>query len=152
VVSPLTDLLPLRVLPELRSPQAKLAADLPYARAAALLQELLPNKGGLNAMTTRSRTVAIGTALEAELCEEEEIEHPKTNPDGARHLTVGIDIGRSPDTRTPSFTSPVEGQVLAPHQASMSAYLFDISGDRPRRNSQSLSDLSFCDPLAQYFA
>lgn len=89
VVSPLTDLLPLRVLPELRSLQAKFAAELPYARTAALLQALLPNTGGLNATTTRSRTVTIGTALEAELCQE--IEHPKNNPDGARHLTVGID-------------------------------------------------------------
>jgi hypothetical protein len=89
VVSPLTELLPMRVLPELRSLQAKMAAELPYARAAALLQELLPNTGGLNAMTTRSRTEAIGAALEAELCQE--IEHPEDNADGARHLTVGID-------------------------------------------------------------
>jgi hypothetical protein len=88
-VSPLTELLPMRVLPELRSLQARFAAELPYARAAALLHELLPKTGGLNSMTTRSRTVAIGTALEAEL--REEIEHPKNHPDGARHLTVGID-------------------------------------------------------------
>jgi hypothetical protein len=53
------------------------------------LRELLPKTGGLNAMTTRSRTVAIGTALEAELCQE--IEHPQNNPDGADHLMVGID-------------------------------------------------------------
>jgi hypothetical protein len=89
MVSPPTELLPMRVLPELRSLQAKFAAELSYGRTAALLRELLPETGGLNAMTTPSRTVAIGAALEAELCQE--IEHPKNNPDRADHLTVGID-------------------------------------------------------------
>ena len=41
-------LLPERVSPELRHLQAKLAAQLPYRQAAALLEELLPQTGGLN--------------------------------------------------------------------------------------------------------
>jgi len=88
-VSPLTQLLPTRLLPELRHLQAKLAAELPYRRAAELLRELLPPTGGITAVTTRNRTLAIGMAIEAELCRE--VKHPQTYHDQADHLTVGID-------------------------------------------------------------
>jgi pentose-5-phosphate-3-epimerase len=91
VTSPLTELLPSRLLPELRHLQAKLAAELPYRRAAELLRELLPETGGITAMTTRSRTLAIGMAMEAELCRE--VEQPQMSQDQADHLTVGIDGG-----------------------------------------------------------
>jgi len=60
VVSPLTRLLPTRLLPELRYLQAKLAAELTYRRAVELLRELLPKTGGITAVTTRNRTLAIG--------------------------------------------------------------------------------------------
>jgi hypothetical protein len=89
VKSPLTQLLTSRVLPELRHLQAKFAADLPYRRAAELLRELLPQTGGITAVTTRNRTLAIGMAIEAELCRE--VEHPQTPQNQADHLTVGID-------------------------------------------------------------
>ncbi len=42
-------------------------------------------------MTTRSRTLAIGMAMEAELCRE--VEQPQMSQDQADHLTVGIDGG-----------------------------------------------------------
>jgi hypothetical protein len=48
VVSPLKELIRGRVLPELEHLQAKLAADLPYRKAARLLREILPISGGLN--------------------------------------------------------------------------------------------------------
>lgn len=89
VVSPLTSLLPTRLLPELRHLQAKLAAELSYRRAAELLRELLPQTGGLTPMTTRNRTLRIGRTIEAELCHE--IDHPQTHPNPSHHLTVGID-------------------------------------------------------------
>lgn len=88
-ISPLTELLPTRTLPELRHLQARFAAELPYRRAAALLREILPETGGLTAMTTRSRTANIGMTIEADLCRE--AEHTRTDPDEARELTVGID-------------------------------------------------------------
>ena len=49
--SPVSELLPERVSPELRHLQAKLAAQFPYRQAAALLEELLPETGGLNAFS-----------------------------------------------------------------------------------------------------
>jgi len=62
--SPVSQLLAERVLPELWHLQAELAAELSYARAAALLRKILPTTGGLSAMTTRNRTVAIGNRIE----------------------------------------------------------------------------------------
>ena len=47
IASPVSELLPERVSPELRHLQAQLAAQLPYRQAAALLEELLPETGGL---------------------------------------------------------------------------------------------------------
>jgi hypothetical protein len=89
VESPLTRLLPSRLLPELRHLQARFAAELPYRRAAQLLRELLPQTGGITAVTTRNRTLAIGMAIEAELCRE--VNCPQIPKDRADHLTVGID-------------------------------------------------------------
>jgi hypothetical protein len=43
-----SELLPERVSPELRHLQAKLAAQLPYRQAPALLEELLSETDGLN--------------------------------------------------------------------------------------------------------
>src|SRR5580704_14728304 len=63
IASPVSELLPERVSPELRHLQAQLAAQLPYRQAAALLEELLPETGGLNYATTRNRTLAVGKAL-----------------------------------------------------------------------------------------
>jgi len=65
LASPLTRLLPSRVLPELRHLQARFAAELPYRRAAEILRQLLPQTGGITAVTTRSRTLAIGMAIDA---------------------------------------------------------------------------------------
>jgi hypothetical protein len=63
-----------RVNPELRHLQAQLAAQLPYRQAAALLEELLPETGGLNYSTTRNRTLAVGKRIEKEI--RGEIDHP----------------------------------------------------------------------------
>ena len=78
IVSPVSELLPECVSPELRHLQAKLAAQLPYRQAAALLDELLPETGGLNHATTRNRTLAVGKRIEQEI--RGEIDHPPCCP------------------------------------------------------------------------
>jgi hypothetical protein len=83
--------LPERVLPELCHLQSELSAELPYSRAAAILQKLLPATGGLSAMTTRNRTLVVGTRIERELVGEVDCPTPVAEP--AKHLTVGIDGG-----------------------------------------------------------
>jgi hypothetical protein len=77
--SPVSELLPERVSPELRHLQAELAAQLSYRQAAALLEELLPETGGLNYATTRNRTLAIGKRIEEEI--RREIDHPHVVPE-----------------------------------------------------------------------
>jgi hypothetical protein len=57
ITSPVSELLPEQVSPELLHLQVKLAAQLPYRQAAALLDELLPETGSLNHATTRNRTL-----------------------------------------------------------------------------------------------
>jgi hypothetical protein len=89
IYSPLKELLPARVLPELCHLQAELAAELPYARAAAILQKFLPATGGLSAMTTRNRTLVVGKRIERELVGEVEAPTPIAGP--VKQLTVGID-------------------------------------------------------------
>jgi len=53
------------------------------------LRELLPETGGLNHATTRNRTLAVGRALDQELCRE--IEHPQVSAAPAAEMVVGID-------------------------------------------------------------
>ena len=89
IASPVSKLLPERVSPELRHLQAKLAAQFPYRQAAALLEELLPETGGLNYAMTRNRTLAVGKRIEEEI--RAEIDHPRVVPEPAEGMVVGID-------------------------------------------------------------
>jgi len=89
IASPVSELLPERVSPELRHLQAELAAQLPYRQAAALLEELLPDTGGLNYATTRNRTLAVGKRIEEEI--RGEIDHPRVVHEPAERMVVGID-------------------------------------------------------------
>jgi hypothetical protein len=89
IVSPLSELLPERVSPELRDLQVKLAAQLPYRQAAAILRQLLPETGGLNHATTRNRTLAVGRRIEQEICDE--VDNPQVIPEPAQQMVVGID-------------------------------------------------------------
>jgi hypothetical protein len=89
IASPVSELLPERASPELRHLQAQLAAQLPYRQAAALLEELLPQTGGLNYATTRNRTLAVGKRIEEEI--RAEIDHPRDVPEPAERMVVGID-------------------------------------------------------------
>jgi hypothetical protein len=89
IASPVSELLPDRVSPELRHLQTQIAAQLPYRQAAALLEELLPETGGLNYATTRNRTLAVGKRIEEEI--REEIDHPCVVPEPAERMVVGID-------------------------------------------------------------
>jgi hypothetical protein len=89
VFSPISRLLPQRVLPELHHLQARLATELPYRQATALLRELLPSTGGLTPVTTRQRTLAVGQRMEQELCHESQKRCSVAEP--AEHLSIGID-------------------------------------------------------------
>jgi hypothetical protein len=89
ITSSVSELLPERVSPELRHLQAKLAAQLPFRQAAALLDELPPVTGGLNRATTRNRTLAVGKRIEEEI--REEIDHPQVLPKPAKQMVIGID-------------------------------------------------------------
>jgi hypothetical protein len=89
IASPVSELLPELASLELRHVQVKLAAQLPYRQAAALLDELLPGTGGLNYATTRNRTLAIGKRIEEEI--REEIDHPRADPEPTDRMVVGID-------------------------------------------------------------
>ena len=85
----LSELLPERVSPELHDLQVKLAAQLPYRQAAAILRQLLPETGGLNHATTRNRTLAVGRRIEQEICDE--VDNPQVVPEPAQQMVVGID-------------------------------------------------------------
>jgi hypothetical protein len=76
------------VSPELLHLQVKLAAHLPYRQAAALLQELLPETGGLNLnyATTRNRTLAVGKRIE-----EERSARKSIIPEPVERMVVRID-------------------------------------------------------------
>jgi hypothetical protein len=87
VTSPVSELLPEPVSPELLHLQVKLAAQLPYRQAAALLEELLPETGDLNYATTRNRTLAVGKRIEEEI--REEIDHPRVVPEPVERTVVG---------------------------------------------------------------
>ena len=89
ITSPVSELLPEQVSPELRHLQAQLAAQLPYRQAAALLEELLPETGGLNYATTRNRTLAVGRRIEEKI--RGEIDHLRVVPEPAERMVVGID-------------------------------------------------------------
>jgi hypothetical protein len=84
-----SELLPERVSPELRHLQAQHAAQFPYRQAAALLEELLPEIGGLNYATTRNRTLAVGKRIEEKI--RGEIDHLRVVPEPAERMVLGID-------------------------------------------------------------
>lgn len=88
-VSPLSELLPERLSPELCNLQIKLATLLPYRKASAILRDLLPDTGGLSHETTRNRTLAVGKRIEQELCDEVDAPQPIVEP--APQMVVGID-------------------------------------------------------------
>ena len=55
-----------------------------YRQAAALLEELLPETGGINYATTRNRTLAVGKRIEEEI--RGEIDHPRVVPEPAERI------------------------------------------------------------------
>ena len=89
IVSPVSELLPKRLSPELCNLQIKLAAQLPYRKASTILRDLLPDTGGLSHETTRNRTLAVGKRIEEELCDEIDAPQPIVEP--APQMVVGID-------------------------------------------------------------
>ncbi len=87
--APVSGLIPSRVLPELLRLQAKLGADLPYRRAAAILRTFLPEATCFSHATTRNRVIKVGQAIEDELHAEMAHRVPPLAP--AQTMVVGID-------------------------------------------------------------
>lgn len=88
-VSPVSALVPGRILPELLQLQARLGADVPYRQAAATLRTFLPAATCFNHATTRNRLMKVGRAIETELCAE--IKNPTPPEAPAAEMVVGID-------------------------------------------------------------
>ena len=86
---PVSQLLPERTTPELRHLHVTLAARLSYRQAADLLRQFLPSGGGFNHVTTRNRTLAVGRAIDEELCGEIAQNTPPPAP--VARLSLGID-------------------------------------------------------------
>jgi hypothetical protein len=78
------------------------------ATAAALLDELLLETGGLNHATTRNRTLAVGKRIEQEI--RKEIDQPRVVPEPAERMVAGRNI--LPKTR-PDRTEKSGGPALA---------------------------------------
>ena len=87
--SPVSALLPRRVLPELHHLQVSLGAEMPYRQAAAVLRTFLPNITSFNHATTRNRLSAVGQAIDDEL--RAEIADAKPTAAPAETMVVGID-------------------------------------------------------------
>lgn len=87
--SPISQLLPDRTTPELRHLQVTLGARLPYRQAAEMLQLFLPANRGFSHVTTRNRTLAVGRAIDEELCREVADDTAPLAP--ADRMVLGID-------------------------------------------------------------
>jgi hypothetical protein len=88
-VSPVSALVPGRVLPGLLELQARLGADVPYRQAATILQTFLPEATSFNHATTRNRLMKVGRAIEAGLRADIKNVTPPEVP--AAEMIVGID-------------------------------------------------------------
>ena len=97
--SPLTELLPDHVAPEVLWLETKWASLVSYGVTVDLLKDVLPISGRLNAETVRRHLARVATRMEAELADER-YSFIETSPDNRKHLpnpegpiTVGIDGG-----------------------------------------------------------
>ena len=107
------------VAPELEYVQARLAADLPFARAARILAELLPVNAGGSTSTTRRRTLAVGERLETQVREMNTEAEPECGTRSGRVVAMGLDSGFIRDCRPRSERSfeVVVGRILGPTDA-----------------------------------
>ena len=121
-ISPVSALVPGRVLPELLELQARLGADVPYRQAAAILNTFLPEATCFSHATTRNRLVRVGRAVETEL--RAEIKHATPPAAPVAEMIVGIDgcfvkgVGRKRKTSLEIVLGRIEvparnGQVFA---------------------------------------
>jgi len=111
------------VSPELEFIQSKLAAMIPYARTADLLELLLPVAAGNAPSTVRRRALSVGQRLDAELHEAADAAHIEcskavTDP----VIVVGLDSGYVKDCRPRSKGSfeVVVGRILNENKDSRS--------------------------------
>ena len=111
------------VSPVLEFIQSQLAATIPYARTAELLELLLPVNAGNAPSTVRRRAPSVGQRLDAELHEASDaahIEHSKADKDPV--TIAGLDSGYVHDCRPSSERSfeVVLGRILNENKGSRS--------------------------------
>lgn len=111
------------VSPELEFVQSQLAAMIPYARTAALLNLLLPVDAGNAPSTVRRHTIRVGRRLDAELQGPVGVAHFESSQSETDPVTVaGLDSGFLKDCRPRSERSfeVVVGRVLSESKGSRS--------------------------------
>ena len=111
------------VSPELEFIQSKLAAMIPYARTADLLELLLPVEAGNAPSTIRRRALSVGQRLDAELHEAADAVDIECSKTGGDQVTVvGLDSGYVKDCRPHSERSfeVVVGRILNENKDSRS--------------------------------
>jgi hypothetical protein len=111
------------VSPELEFIQSQLAANIPYARTAKLLDLLLPVAAGNAPSTVRRHTLSVGQRLESELQKSVDtgpVERSKAKADPV--TAVGLDSGYVHDCRPDSEGSfeVVVGRILSKNKGSRS--------------------------------
>ncbi len=111
------------VSPELVYTQGQLAATIPYARTAELLELVLPVDAGNAPSTVRRNALTVGQRLDAELHQPtgaDQAESPKVNTDPV--TIVGLDSGYVHDCRPRSERAfeIVVGRILSENKGSRS--------------------------------
>lgn len=155
--SPVREILPERCTPELIYLQAKLAALMPYRKAADTMAELLPVDKTLSHETIRRRTHRVGKKLARQNPPFEPGDAAEKPPEPAACLTIGIDGGfvrARPGFQRRNFeviagrcsATPEPGKILALVRTSGASPLVQIrdaveaAGIGPETNVTVLSD------------
>src|ERR1700732_1592784 len=101
VWSPILEVLPGRVTPELRHLQVSLGAQISYRKAAAMLRMFLPPMAETTHTTNRSRVHAVGKRIDEQI--QREIAENRKPDKPAEQMIIGIDgafvKGRRPTDR-----------------------------------------------------
>ncbi len=136
--SPISDLLPDRVTPEMRHLQVSLGAQVSYRKAANLLREFLPPTGGTNHTTTRNRVLAIGNRIDDKI--QQEISDDRKPEKLAKQMVIGID-GAFVKGRRPSDPASLEIVTGRIETEDVPSKMFAIVRDREGKAKQQLQAL-----------
>jgi hypothetical protein len=111
--SPMSQIIPERVTPDLLLLQARLAAKMSYRQVVAIMQEFLPGTEKLNHVTVRNRILRLGARVDA-------IELPPAEPlSPDTEWSIAIDGGfvRGREDARPASFEILTGRLCAWHEA-----------------------------------